>query len=344
MNRPLLPLACAVLTLLLFVSTPGKGHAQAAPPESATSPAKAPGPFYYIPEGTWPYAAGETLQKAGIPFDFPYQGGTYGGNRETTRYEVAVAIARVLPLISPAKAPPTGNSDVNALHGQMQAKFEQNPLAPNAMLALMDEFQPELVRLGQADPASGNPLGAARQQLELWKSHQRVKTLTPAQARSPFADVPADNPIYGQMDALQKAGILPASPKPSGKGTHILTRLQIATEIACLVPLRGPLPAMPTESGLQALPPPPANLTALLTRSPHAAAALTALLQEFTPELGWLDRDVPTDLTRLATLSPRPFPDASEKYWASQSVETVHQAGILVGYPNGAFETSDGHD
>lgn len=345
MKPRLLPLACVALTLL-FASTPHKGRAQTAPSDKMASAAKTPSPFDDVSAYAWPYVAVDTLQKAGIVIGYP--DGTYGGRPTMTRYEFAVSIARMLPLLAPAKAPPAGNSDMNALHGQMQVKFEQNPLAPNAMLALMDEFQTELVRLGQANPANGNPLGAARQQLKLWKSHQgmdgRSFALTPVQARSPFADVPADDSIYRQVDALQKAGVLIVSPNSPVKGPRILTRLQLATEIAPLVPLRGPLPGMPTESGLQALPPPPANLTALLIRSPHAVTALTALLQEFTPELGWLDRDASAARTRLAALRTRPFRDATEKLWASPSVETLRLNGILVGYPDGAFETSDGHD
>lgn len=346
MNRRLLLLACAVLTLL-FASTPDKGRAQTAPSNKAAPATKTPGPFDDLSSDTWPYVAVDILQKAGIMVGYPE--GTYGGKRGMSRYEFAVMVARMLPILAPAKAPPVGNSDMNALHGQMQAKFEQNPLALNAMLALMDEFQPELVRLDQTDPAKGNPLGAARQQLKIWKSHQETDgksfALTPAQARDPFADVPLDHWAYSALESLRNKGIVIGYPDGTYHARQILTRLQLATEVACLLPPQpAPVGAPARWSGLRPLSLPAVNLTELLTHSPEAVTAMTVLIKEFTLELQLLGRDVPAAQTRLATLRTASFGDVGGKHWASHSIEMLRLNGILVGYPDGAFQTSDDHD
>src|ERR1700760_4487650 len=55
------------------------------------------GPFADVPPDHWAYKAVDTLQKDGIVIGYP--DGTYGGKRAMTRYEVAVAIARLLDKI-----------------------------------------------------------------------------------------------------------------------------------------------------------------------------------------------------------------------------------------------------
>src|SRR6476619_5275898 len=56
------------------------------------------GPFADVPTDHWAYAAVDKLQKQGIVIGYP--DGTYGGKRQMTRYEFAVAIARLLPLLN----------------------------------------------------------------------------------------------------------------------------------------------------------------------------------------------------------------------------------------------------
>ena len=69
------------------------------------APALAQGPFTDVPTDHWAYDAINTLQKDGILIGYP--DGTFAGKRTITRYEFAVAIARILPLIPAVPAVPT---------------------------------------------------------------------------------------------------------------------------------------------------------------------------------------------------------------------------------------------
>jgi len=116
----------------------------------ATAPAFAQGPFADVPTDHWAYAAVDKLQKAGIVIGYPDM--TYGGKRAMTRYEFAVAIARLLD-----KIPPAQNVD---LSGYVQ-RTELDDYAKKSDLAglakqsdvdelrrLVNEFQTELTTLG----------------------------------------------------------------------------------------------------------------------------------------------------------------------------------------------------
>ncbi len=80
MKKSLVLLAGASMA---FLGLPAVSHAQAAS-----------GPFADVPTDHWAYQSVDTLQKAGIVIGYP--DGTYGGRRPMTRYEFAVAIARLL--------------------------------------------------------------------------------------------------------------------------------------------------------------------------------------------------------------------------------------------------------
>lgn len=117
----------------------------------------AAGPFADVPTDHWAYSAVDRLQKAGIVIGYPDM--TYGGKRAMTRYEFAVAIARLLDKIPPPPPPP--GPPVNP--GITQDQLNQ-ALAPYAMKSdlqglakqsdvdnlrrLVTEFQTELVTLG----------------------------------------------------------------------------------------------------------------------------------------------------------------------------------------------------
>ena len=85
--------ATMLLGTAVGIALPATAHAQAAPATGAAS-----GPFADVPADHWAYTAVNTLQKAGIVIGYP--DGTYGGRRAMTRYEFAVAIARLLPQIN----------------------------------------------------------------------------------------------------------------------------------------------------------------------------------------------------------------------------------------------------
>ena len=112
---------------MAFIGLPAVTHAQAAS-----------GPFADVPTDHWAYQSVDTLQKAGIVIGYP--DGTYGGRRPMTRYEFAVAIARLLAQMNHPTAPfdPSG----------LEAQIAGNKAAIDALTALVNGFKPELDRLG----------------------------------------------------------------------------------------------------------------------------------------------------------------------------------------------------
>ena len=105
------------------------------------------GPFADVPTDHWAYGAVDKLQKDGIVIGYP--DGTYGGKRSMTRYEFAVAIARLLDKYNTGtgavSAPPvdlTGYAKLTDLQGLAK----QSDL--DALRNLVNEFQQELTTLG----------------------------------------------------------------------------------------------------------------------------------------------------------------------------------------------------
>lgn len=121
-------------------------------------PVFAQGPFTDVPTDHWAYDAVNQLQQDGIIIGYP--DGTFGGKRTITRYEFAVAIARVVDYLGGATSPAAGVSQAQldkALEGY--AKKSEIPTVPTlANLAsksdldqvrkLVDEFRDELAALG----------------------------------------------------------------------------------------------------------------------------------------------------------------------------------------------------
>jgi hypothetical protein len=119
-------------------------------------PAIAQGPFTDVPTDHWAYDAINTLQKDGILIGYP--DGTFAGKRTITRYEFAVAIARILPLIP--NATPSGKTGLtqadldNALSNYVKKSdlpdFSTfaNKADVDALRKLIDEFKDELAQMG----------------------------------------------------------------------------------------------------------------------------------------------------------------------------------------------------
>ena len=127
MKKSLVLLAAASMA---FIGLPAVSHAQAS------------GPFADVPTDHWAYASVDQLQKAGIVIGYP--DGTYGGRRPMTRYEFAVAIARLLGQMNPGvKA-----GDLATLRSDLEAQIQGNTQAIQALQTLVNGFGPELTRLG----------------------------------------------------------------------------------------------------------------------------------------------------------------------------------------------------
>ena len=160
--------AAMLLSATLGVATMARAQDTTAPATGAAS-----GPFADVPADHWAYQAVDTLQKAGIVIGYP--DGTYGGRRAMTRYEFAVAIARLLPLINANAA---SKSDLAALQQDLENKLEQNQQALDALKSLVDEFQPELQQLGQDVAAVKSRLDALEARVTALEVEQRRVKIT----------------------------------------------------------------------------------------------------------------------------------------------------------------------
>jgi hypothetical protein len=159
-----------VFAALVIAASLGMGVARA---QGAAS-----GPFADVPTDHWAYQSVDTLQKAGIVIGYP--DGTYGGRRAMTRYEFAVAIARLLKLINPPVdlSPYAKTSDLDQLRSDLLAKLQQNTDALNALKALVDQFQTELQALGQDVTAIKAELAGIQQRLAVVEDEQRRVKIT----------------------------------------------------------------------------------------------------------------------------------------------------------------------
>ena len=123
--------------------------------------AQAGGPFADVPADHWAYAAVDKLQKAGIVIGYP--DGTYGGKRQMTRYEFAVAIARLLDKLpvagqtgnfvtqdqlNTALAPYAKTSDLANYATKADLAGFATKADLDRLTALMNEFRTELISLG----------------------------------------------------------------------------------------------------------------------------------------------------------------------------------------------------
>jgi hypothetical protein len=120
---------------MAFLGLPAVSHAQAAS-----------GPFADVPTDHWAYQSVDTLQKAGIVIGYP--DGTYGGRRPMTRYEFAVAIARLLAQMNTNRNYAT-TQDLTNLRSDLENRIAGNTQAIDALRTLVNGFQSELTRLGQ---------------------------------------------------------------------------------------------------------------------------------------------------------------------------------------------------
>jgi uncharacterized coiled-coil protein SlyX len=132
------------ITLLAGVSMLSIGAiALTSHPAMAQTPS---GPFADVPADHWAYTAVQNLQTAGVVIGYP--DGTYGGKRPMTRYEFAVAIARILPKLDTGDKYAT-KDDLASLRSELEDKLMAQQGAIDDLKKLVDEFQPELDKLGQ---------------------------------------------------------------------------------------------------------------------------------------------------------------------------------------------------
>jgi hypothetical protein len=128
------------------------------------------GPFADVPTDHWAYAAVDKLQKQGIVIGYP--DGTYGGKRQMTRYEFAIAIARLLDKIQAPPAAATPDLSDYVKKEDLAGLAKQSDV--DTLRKLVQEFQTELTTLGV-------DLDAVKKRLDALDA--RVKALEDAQKR-----------------------------------------------------------------------------------------------------------------------------------------------------------------
>jgi len=159
----------------------------------------------------------------------------------------------------------------------------------------------------------------------------------PAVSHAALTDqVPPNDPAWHDADMIQKAGIIIGNPAGLGTvtGRRAFTRRYFAGAVAQLMQQAESDPAQ----------------AALISASPSALAALSALVTEFTPELVSMKQNVAQYKFTLSALAAEaghplvdhPFSDVPADHWAASAVETLRRAGIVAGYPAGTYRTATG--
>ena len=145
-----------------------------APGNAATDP-----PFPDVPVNHWAYQSLETLQAYNMGFGYP--NGTFGGKKVLTRYEFAVAIARLLPILNDWGD--TNYASKNIL--PVLREDRESALAPkvealDAVRKLVTEFTPELQNIGQDVAADKEELDALEIKMAAIEQEQRRVRFTGA--------------------------------------------------------------------------------------------------------------------------------------------------------------------
>jgi len=145
--------------------------------------ALAQGAFNDVPTDHWAYDAVNQLQKDGIVIGYP--DGTYGGKRAMSRYEFAVAIARLLPKLTPDLSNYVTKVDLaNELKDVVKkgdlpdfSKFATKDDVA-AIRKLVDEFRDELAALGVDVDALKRDLAALAARVDALEAEMKRVRLT----------------------------------------------------------------------------------------------------------------------------------------------------------------------
>lgn len=145
--------------LALAVGTPALVAPIVAPSLAPVAQAQAPAEYPDVPLDHWAYNAINKLSQAGVLEGYP--NGQYQGNRAMTRYEFAVAIARLLQNQAPGTKGDKGDKGDAGAAGATGATGARGPAGPvdisnlvtkpelrDALDALKKEFKDELAALG----------------------------------------------------------------------------------------------------------------------------------------------------------------------------------------------------
>jgi hypothetical protein len=175
------------------------GMVSSASAQTAPAASSASNPFADVPADNWAYQAVNTLQQT-MPkaVVIGYPDGTFGGRRAMTRYEFAVAIARVVQMIQPPvdTSQFAKTSDFSDFQSSVNDKLTQNQQALDALNALVQEFKPELEALRGDVSAIQAQLKADEDQLKAVEAEQaRLKITADVNMIAEAADTTDNEPV-----------------------------------------------------------------------------------------------------------------------------------------------------
>lgn len=184
-----------------------------------------------VPADHWAYQAIDSLTKAGILFGYHF-GGTspWTDNwRSMDRYEFAVSIARLGPLLQPVGTPLVSpanfylvqyanQNDLDESRRAAQKNLQHDSQAAGALAALVKEFKPELILLHVDVQGLQAKVKHLQVLADASQSHRRritgqVQVLhRVVTTDEPFSDVPPTHWAYQSVETLRKAGIMMGYP------------------------------------------------------------------------------------------------------------------------------------
>jgi hypothetical protein len=143
------------------------------------APVFAQGPFTDVPTDHWAYDAVNQLQKDGLLIGYP--DGTFAGKRTITRYEFAVALARLVNIIPTPEKGGISKADVEGMLGDYVKKSDLKEIPQNlatkadvdALKKLIDEFRDEIAALGVDVDALKRDMAALSARVDAIESEQR---------------------------------------------------------------------------------------------------------------------------------------------------------------------------
>jgi len=251
-----------------------------------------------VPQNHWAYVAINKLSQVGLIEATP-NGGTCMGCKSLTRYEFAVAVARILDKIG---AEPIGAQSVigkDYMPGLPKtisdvSGFVKRPEIIDAISALRIEFRPELKALGvRVDGLDKRVLG--------FSDKPPILTITPRMQTSgraanyvnEYPDVPQNHWAYIAISKLSHAGFFGGMPNGTYMGDKPMTRYDFAVAIARILDkVDGggyTVPAVPQNAtgDRSAVSPSGTDVTIPndWSKHPEYIEAINDLRIEFTPEL-----------------------------------------------------------
>jgi archaellum component FlaC len=193
-----------------------------------------PTPFSHVPKNHWSYKAVDQLQKDGYLVGYPEN--TFSGSRLMTRYEFAIAVARMIPTLS------IGSVSSDKTTQKTEKEFQA---AVTVIEKLANEYRDELAGLGveaelikrEIDNAKSRPTADTNEIHRFRFEAVNTPNKDSEQAPTPFSDVPRGHWAYEAVRQLQEAGILKGYPEGKFEGNKPVTRNDFAVAIARILPM-----------------------------------------------------------------------------------------------------------